>query len=283
MLAAHHKLVVGGDSMIGWATEHGEARIALDVGQEAVRFSNPNLPDTRSELAIPIIMRTGNVSGALTIQSSEPSAFDQDDIIVLQSVADSLATAIDNARLFKEVQTNLEEIRSLHRQYLARSWADVIASQGTLEYATEPITFPEEAPAGFEIPGETEELTQDTVRTLKAPIRLRDQVIGEITLEGGPSAEAGGGPIGWSPEDLQLIDAVTTQAGLAMENARLLDETQRRAEAERVSARISGRVWASSDIDTILRTTLQELANSLQATQGWIELAVEPTAKEANP
>jgi putative methionine-R-sulfoxide reductase with GAF domain len=86
MLAQGHKLKIGGDSMIGWCTAHGQARIALDVGEEAIRFDNPLLPETRSEMALPLISR-GRIIGALTVQSVKPQAFSDEDVAVLQTMA----------------------------------------------------------------------------------------------------------------------------------------------------------------------------------------------------
>ena len=99
MLEARHKLEVGGESMIGWCVTNKEARIALDVGEDAVRFDTPFLPETRSELALPLISR-GEAIGALTIQSTEEAAFSDEDVAVLQTMADQLANAIANARLY---------------------------------------------------------------------------------------------------------------------------------------------------------------------------------------
>ena len=103
MLAQGHKLEVGGNSMIGWCTAHSQARIALDVGEEAIRFDNPLLPETRSEMALPLISR-GRVIGALTVQGVEPQAFSDEDISVLQTMSDQVANAIENARLLQETE-----------------------------------------------------------------------------------------------------------------------------------------------------------------------------------
>jgi HAMP domain-containing protein/putative methionine-R-sulfoxide reductase with GAF domain len=103
MLMRGHKLAVGGGSMIGWCTAHGRARIALDVGAEAVRFDNPLLPETRSEMALPLISRD-RVIGALTVQSAEPQAFSEEDIMVLQTMSDQIANAIATARLLQEAE-----------------------------------------------------------------------------------------------------------------------------------------------------------------------------------
>jgi len=101
MLETGHRLKVEDSSMIGWCIKHGQARIALDVGEDAVRFKNPYLPLTRSEMALPLITR-GEVIGAMTIQSQLPAAFSRVDITALQTMADQVANAIKNARLFTD-------------------------------------------------------------------------------------------------------------------------------------------------------------------------------------
>ncbi len=106
-LAEKHRLAVGGKSMVGQCIATGEARIALDVGEEAVRFNNPHLPDTRTEMAIPLTTR-GETIGALTIQSIYPAAFSSEDIRVFQTMADQLANAIQNARLYASSQESAE-------------------------------------------------------------------------------------------------------------------------------------------------------------------------------
>jgi PAS domain S-box-containing protein len=109
MLERGHRLEVGGESMIGWCIANKQARIALDVGEEAVRFENPFLPETRSELALPLVSR-GKAIGALTIQSSQEAAFSDEDIAVLQTMASQVANAIENTRLFVQAQLRAEEM-----------------------------------------------------------------------------------------------------------------------------------------------------------------------------
>ncbi|MDM8532433.1 GAF domain-containing protein [Anaerolineales bacterium HSG25] len=122
-----HKLRLGGGSMIGWAVENRQAKIALDVGAEAVHFKNPDLPLTRSEMALPLLSRD-EALGALTIQSVEEQAFSDEDIILLQTMADQLANAIKNAQLYADsaqaqqsAEARLAESEAL--QQLSRSLA----------------------------------------------------------------------------------------------------------------------------------------------------------------
>ncbi len=99
LLAEAHRLAVGSQSMVGWVTANNAARIALDVGEEAIRFDNPLLPKTRSEMALPLRVRA-EVIGALDVQSTGLGAFSEEDIQTIQMMADQVAIAIDNTRLF---------------------------------------------------------------------------------------------------------------------------------------------------------------------------------------
>jgi GAF domain-containing protein len=97
--AQGYRLAVGSNSLIGWVTANRRSRIALDVGGDAVYFQNELLPDTRSEAALPLSVGD-RLIGALDVQSRAINAFNQADIEVLQVLADQLAIAIENGRLF---------------------------------------------------------------------------------------------------------------------------------------------------------------------------------------
>ncbi len=237
MIAAGHKLAVGGNSMIGWATARKEPRIALDTGAEAVRFNNPHLPLTRSEMALPIISR-GVCLGALTIQSTQPEAFDQDDIRILMGIADSLATALENARLFQETQQNLEEIRALNRAYLMQSWEEAVSIHGKLEYTYQ-------NPSAVQGGNETNQI--------HIPLTLRDQTIGSLTLDVGSKT--------LTPEEMEFVDGVINQTAIALENARLLQETQRRALEEQRLSEMTAQFARANTVDQILKAALLEIGH----------------------
>ena len=113
MLEQQHKLKVGEVGIVGYVTAKGEPRIALDVGQDAVHFDNPLLPNTRSEMALPLTVR-GRVIGALDVQSTKEAAFSDGDVATLQTMADRLAIAIENARLYEEERRRAEELATLN-------------------------------------------------------------------------------------------------------------------------------------------------------------------------
>lgn len=110
MVAQGHKIEIGGSSMIGWCIANREARFALDVAQDPLHLKNPLLPDTRSEMSLPLCLGD-RIIGALDVQSQEPSAFYESNRIVLQTVADQLAVAIENARSVSEMRRLNEHLQ----------------------------------------------------------------------------------------------------------------------------------------------------------------------------
>jgi GAF domain-containing protein/HAMP domain-containing protein len=249
LLAQGHRLEVGGKSMVGTAMLTKSARVALDVGQEPVRFNNPLLPETRSEIALPLLAGD-RVIGALDVQSTKEAAFGTESITVLQGMANQVAIALENARLFQEAQKNLEELRATQRLYISEAWSETAQEHGSFEFVS-----------GSESPAPTQRAA-----ALNVPLTLREQIIGQLRLEGLQS---------WTPEERGLIEAVATQASLALENARLIEESQQVALRERLVAEITGKIWSSPNMDIILQTTVKELGRALRADDATIEMKLE--------
>lgn len=109
MVEQGHKLEIADTSMIGWCITHKQTRIAPHVGLDAVRIGSPLLPETRSEMALPLVVG-GKVIGALTIQSAVENPFTELDITSLQAMADLLAVAVENARLTAELDEAHREL-----------------------------------------------------------------------------------------------------------------------------------------------------------------------------
>ena len=113
MLARRHKLKVGEEGIVGYAAGTGEPHIALDVGEDAAFFNNPDLPLTRSEMAVPLKVHDQMI-GVLDVQSTEPAAFSEEDVAILQALSDQVALAIENARLFEQSQRALQDLDTLY-------------------------------------------------------------------------------------------------------------------------------------------------------------------------
>jgi GAF domain-containing protein/CheY-like chemotaxis protein len=228
MLAEGHRLLVGGESMIGNCVATGEADIRLDVGEGAGRFDNPYLPDTRSEMALPLISR-GDVIGAMSIQSEEVAAYSEEDIAILQTMADQLANAIGNARLYAQSQANLEELQRVQQRYMLDTWDGYVERQDVLGYTYDLNELQELPPSAMtDIPPEAWEgrplLKSDASggdgATLFLPFDVREEPVGVMSLEGPAVDEA------WSEDEMAVLDAVRDQLALALENRLLIDQSQ---------------------------------------------------------
>ena len=212
MLAQHHQLPINGNSMVGWAIRNRKARIASDVSLAAtsddnqpIRFNNPQLPLTRSEIALPLLSRD-KVIGALTLQSSQAGAFDEDDIIALQEVANVLAISLDNARLFEQTEEDRKEIRELHRTYLQQAWTGAAGASGDLSLIVENVSDAVRNTSGEAVTVSRQETSEGHAHDagtmhpaeIELPLILRDHVIGQITLEADRAS--------LSPEEMALIE-----------------------------------------------------------------------------
>lgn len=234
MMAAKHKLAVGGYSMIGWATQTRKSRIALDVGEEAVHFDNPLLPDTRSEMALPIASAT-TVYGAMSIQSTLVNAFDENDVLILQSVADSLSISLENAASFQKNQKALEDIRILNRAYLKQAWWDPLDVERNLRM-------------DFKNPQAVESPINPNL--IEIPLLLRDEKIGKINLE----IEGNELP----SETQEFLKSLSSQTIVALENARLIEESHLAALQEQQLNTLSQQFSRASSIEEILKTAVIE-------------------------
>jgi len=288
MLARGHKIRVG-TGMVGWAIANAQARIALDVGEDAVRLATAELPKTRSEAALPLRSR-GRVIGALTVQSDRPAAFDQATIVVLQAMADQVAVALDNARLFAEAEEALEAMRRAYGEMGRRAWRQTLRAYGGIGYhiSQEGLTRLEEGDTSAWRPEtrralesgrpvQSEDSTPEGSRFLSLPVRVRGEIVAVLDLAR-PAEE---GP--WTTDEVAHLETLADQLGVAMENARLLEETRRRARRDRIIADITARVRASQDLETILRTAVRELGTALGTGRTFVQLSTVPAAEAAGP
>ncbi|MGC9397600.1 MAG: GAF domain-containing protein [Anaerolineae bacterium] len=270
MLAEGHRLRVGGDSMIGQCVEHGEARIALDVGEEAVRFENPHLPLTRSEGALPLRSR-GRVLGAITIQSQEPEAFDQDVITLFQTMADQVATALDNARLFAEVQQSLEAERRAYGELSRQAWAELLRARPSRGYdylASDlvPARDDDWTPEMQEAVRRRRSMRKEDGSTLIVPLRVRESVIGVLSFDKGDADGA------WTAEEQGLLERLAEELGQALESARLYEDAQRRAAREQLLGELTAQIRETLDMERILQTVVTEVRDSLKVKEAEVYL-----------
>ena len=261
MLGRQHSLPLDSHSIVGYATLHGEPRIALDVGTDSIYFNNPDLPDTRSEMAIPLRV-AGEVIGALDVQSTEANAFSQEDINVLTTLADQVAIAIENARLFGEAKKALGESQTMFEKYTQQEWSNfarqvkpngfVFDGKQVLPLDNNPRREPIKAVI------QTGSLSLEKASaTIAIPIKLRGQTVGVLDVRSKK------GQRHWKPDEIAMLEAAAERAALALENARLVESAQRRAARERAIGDISTRIGAVGNLESILQTAVEELGRKI--------------------
>lgn len=273
LLARGHKLKVGQVGIVGYVTDTGKARIALDVGEDAVFFDNPDLPETRSEMALPLIIGT-RIIGALDVQSKQPNAFTEEDIQTLRVLADQLAIAIENARLFSESQRSIEQTRRAYGDISKQNWDALLAEK--MEKAgvtilpsgiTVPVTGDPDSEFIKAIQSASPVISTDGI-TLFAPIMVLGNSIGAIRLERKEKTP-------WLSEEINAIVSLTDQLGAALESARLYEQISDRARRESLVAEISARIGASVETETIMKTTVEEIGRIFKESEVVIQLKKE--------
>jgi len=258
LLGRGHRLQVGGRSMVGAAIATGQARIALDVGEEPIRFDNPFLPETRSEIALPLISAE-RILGALDVQSQAASAFSNDDIETLQHMANQVAIAMENARLFQQTRRTLAEagrLQTIPRSTLKRT---IQPQTGGIYYqhgqvlpaaAIEMAQLPEALKRGAPVIS-----TEDGLAVVTLPLQLRGESIGGLKIKS-KNAKL-------DEDEMAILEAVAGQLSLALENARLLEDSQNLASRERVLSESTARIRETLDFETILQTATEEMRRAL--------------------
>jgi len=280
MLERKHQLKVGETGIVGYVTQNAKARIALDVGKDAVFFDNPDLPQTRSEMALPLVAG-GQILGALDVQSTEPQAFSEDDISTLQILAEQIAIAIQNANLFNENKRALDAARMSYAGQSREAWNKILRSQPRIGFLATPADTMEVHPEELDPHIARSFGSGDVVHgsdglTLSVPIKARGQVIGAIRLKKSEIAEA------WTQDETNLALVLSDQLSGALESARLYKESQQLAARESLISDISARITAVSQTDAILRETVQELGQTIGNASITFQLAEAFTGQESS-
>jgi GAF domain-containing protein len=257
MLERKHQLKVGETGIVGYVTQNAKARIALDVGKDAVFFDNPDLPNTRSEMALPLVVGS-QVLGALDVQSTEAQAFSEEDISTLQILAEQIAIAIQNANLFNEAAKALETSRMGYAEISREAWSKILRNRPRIGFLSTPPSTVQVNPDHIEPNLAKAFKTGDLILgsdglTISVPIKVRGQIIGAIRMKKSEIAET------WTQDETNLAIALSDQLGGALDSARLYKESQQLAARESVISDVSARIGSVSQTDAILRETVQEL------------------------
>ncbi len=304
-----HRLMVGGESMVGMAAKLRQPRIAQRIDAHTERYDNPLLPETQSEIALPLT--AGNrLLGVLNVQTTQPDAFDEDTAVVLQTMADQIATALSNTQQFEQTQTTLQQTERLYRASIAISEASDVpgalqalveanltdidrallllfeagGTPGHLTYAEVGGSWtrhPEDRPVpiGQQLPAE--QVPFINAVTSVQPLIIRDsddsqidqgyrRAMGNLNIKAllGLALTAGNVNIGVvvlayrephsiTARDIQTLQALTTQLAGTLYNQRLVAETSAALQQlDEVNQRLTGQAWRDySQASGILRRT----------------------------
>jgi GAF domain-containing protein len=270
MLERGHRLKVGQTGIVGYVSAFGKARIALDVGNDAVFFGGPDLSETRSEIALPLKLQEKTI-GVLDVQSDKQIAFTSEDIDTFSLLAGQIAVTIQNARLFEETQRALLEAQTIYGQSARSSWRE-FAGRGILgfSYAKGVVSALQQA-AEPTVTGKTSKnatsgKSSGAAETLSIPIKVRGEELGLLNIrQSGRNSD-------WNESEVQLYQAVVERLSFALENARLIEETTKSAERDRTITEIADKLGASPLIDEILRTAAEELSRALKGSEVLVQL-----------
>ena len=284
MLTRGHRLQVGQQGIVGFVCKQRQPRIALNVGEDAVYFSNPDLPATQSEISLPLVV--GDVLlGALDVQSTEQAAFSEQDVRTLQVLADQVAIAINSARLVQQLEQVLAAERRAYGEISQRAWQ--------LQARSLPYRGFSRTPAGvIPILGDDSAHAAADPAVLTVPLKVRGVVIGNLKLTRSeeaspppgsqPTPTRGLNPLPtlpttpWIDEDIELLHSLAEQLGVALESARAYQSTQADAQRDRLLAEINTRLRERLDVEAILRTTSQELRRALDLSKVVVQLTPQP-------
>jgi GAF domain-containing protein len=256
MLERGHQLEVGAVGIVGFVSATGKPRIALDTGADAVYFNNPDLPETKSEVALPLML--GNdILGVLDVQSTTPNAFTEDDMETLSILANQVSVTIQNTRLYEENVIALENAEKAYQQLTGETWRRALMAQKLKGYVYDGIS--------------SQPLTRQNVsgHSISIPVNIRGQNVGALKLEALQADRE------WTDDELALLNAAAERAALALENARLLTQSQKSAAKERTIGEISAKISAQSDVDELLKIAAQELGRTLPGMNISVQLKKE--------
>jgi len=284
LLQRGHRLAVGSQSIIGRVTQNGTPVVALDTQSDPLHRTNELLPQTRSELAMPLVVGE-QIIGALDVQSTRPDAFTQADIDAMQIVASQVGISIRNAQLFEQQRDalqvnerllvasdiNLREIQQLNQRLTESAWTDYLDSHarsmmGVTLQNRQLLVDSQWTNSLAQAARERRSIFSKTEgkQIVSVPIKLGERVIGAMEVETSSDAQPA--------ELVDLVESVSNRLSLSLENARLFEQSQMLAQQELTVNAITAKMQVSANVDELLRVTLAELGRALNASYGAVRL-----------
>ncbi len=295
LLGRGHRLAVGSQSIIGQVTRLGTPVSAQDTSTDAIHRMNELLPQTRSELAMPLIAGD-QIIGALDVQSTRSNAYTQDDINSLQIMANQVSITIrnaqlfaaqkkalaDNRRLFLDAEANLREIERLNQRLSGEAWADYLRARRVPSLG---FTFDDEQLRSDNQWTQTLKQAANKGRPVikndgkkqivAVPIELRGETIGALEVEVLENTR--------QSDTLDMIQSIAQRLALSIDNARLFEQAQEVAQQELEVNAISSKIQGNSDMEEVLRIVLGELSRVLGAEQSSIRVGIASAGTSREP
>jgi|GEM_PF-592884 len=277
-----YRLRVGSPESIGQAAATARPQVAVNEGDAARNFQLPELPAAQSELALPLLS-AGKLLGVLDIRCDQSVRFAREDIQILDVLAGSLAAMIANTRLLQETQQALGRLEHYQEEEVVQGWYRALARRNRwLGYSYDRIAVRPELPDTALMPVDLQNLTglqvleSEGQYLLLAPLRVQQRTLGALSFKAARP---------WTEEEQHLVESVVAQLGLALENARLLEDTRLSAQQEKARSEIVGRLRSSMQVDTVLRSATEELGRALGVERVRIQLLPpgRPVDSEESP
>jgi GAF domain-containing protein len=253
MIDRRHRIKVG-EGMIGWCIANARSRVAMKAEMDDMRLETPELPDTRSEAAIPLQARQ-EVIGAITVQGVQEDAFDETTITTLQTLADLVSIAIDNARLYSQSQENIKNLQKAYAQFSPETWRELLKGESSLSYYCDD--------SGLQtLENIPDEYDSNEFPEIEMPITIRGgQVIGKVKAHKTQKGDE------WNLDEISVMETLIESLSSALESAQLFQETQRRAGLEQITREVSSKMRESLDFESVIQTAATELRKALNLSE----------------
>jgi GAF domain-containing protein/HAMP domain-containing protein len=285
--SGHHIMLNAPVSLVARAVRTGQPLLINDVRETPDWLPNPLLPDTLSEMAVPIMFGTEEqVVGVLDVQQDEVAGLDEGDVALLRSLANQVAVAIRNARLFAQVETALAEARAAQERYVEQSWQPtrISATGGQYHYVRPDAPVLDEAilveAKQHDLPSARPVILNENSGTgqksIAATITVRDNAVGALRVF------PAGNDRQWTEDELAIVEAVVDQLAQSAESLRLFEETRQRAGREQTIRQVTERMRSATNLDELVRIAAKELGQHFSAKYASIKLGIDTSVEDSN-
>ena len=264
LLSKRTKVKIDQSGIVNSVASTGKPHISKRVKDDLLYEPNLDLLDTQAVIALPLL-KNERIIGVLDLEYNRENEFSDQDVEVMSTLADQVAAAIENSRTLSKTRQALAEASAVYRQYLHQAWEKLVEDKRTVGYryaasSVNPLETPLDLPeinTAIEY-GQTM-IASEEKSTITVPLKLRDEVIGVLDIRSNNPGRQ------WTENELAVIQAVAERVSLALENARLFEETTRRADRERTVSEITTHIRSTTDPQTMLTMALEELKQALGA------------------